>query len=551
MAVRQRWINRARRLTSPRFLSARWKEAGGEATPISITLQPSKPIVVIGAGLAGLTAALHLAERGLPVLLLEADSERVGGRLSGGTAVKVEHQGRGWSFPGEHGIHGVWGQYHNLRDVLARQHIDPGFVPARKEAWILRQLSGKVQWAEGGSALRSSWIPAPFHYLALFARPRFLQMLTLRDLASMFRLLASLLLAVAFDPAVEGITLEGLTLADFFKGWSPTLQALFVGLARNFTSARPDQVPQAGFIAFLRFYTLLRRDAWAFSYLDRDSDCALIAPLRRRVEHFGGTFRLDTRVTRLCRTGGGWRVEWEGGGEDADQVVLALDAPGARALLLNSPATAEAAQRMVWPLAVPSAAMRFWFSHAPRGALARAEAGIFTGDFILDNYFWLHRFQKRFQEWHTVTGGSAIECHVYGPPEALAEPDAVLLARGVLDLQRVWPDLRGTLVGQSIRRNPATHSLFSVGANDRHLGVETPWPDLTACGDWVRYPHGALYMERATVTGMAAANVILRKVGLEEWPIRPIDRPEMLARAIERMLHWVRARARAYNRRRK
>ncbi len=513
-------------------------------------MQSSKRIIVIGAGLAGLTAALHLAERGLPVLLLEADTNHAGGRLSGGSAVNVEQQGRRWSFPGEHGIHGIWGQYHNLRDMLTRQQIDPGFVPARKEAWILRQPSGKVRWAEGGSALRSSWIPAPFHYLALFIRPRFLQMLTLRDLASMFRLLASLLLAVAFDPAVEGVTLEGLTLADFFKGWSPTLQALFIGLARNFTSARPDQVPQAGFIAFLRFYTLLRRDAWAFSYLDRDSDSALIAPLRQRVEQTGGTLRLGTCVTGLCRAGDGWRVEWEGGSEETDQIILALDAPAARKLLLSSPDTSEIAERMVWPLAVPSAVMRFWFSRAPRGALARPEAGIFTGDFILDNYFWLHRFQKLFQDWHAVTGGSAAECHIYGPPEALAEPDAVLLARGVLDLQRVWPDLRGRLIGQSIRRNPATHSLFSVGTSDVHLGVETPWSGLLACGDWVRYPHGALYMERATVTGIAAANAILRGTALEEWLIRPVDRPELLARSFERLLRWIRARARAYNRRR-
>lgn len=514
-------------------------------------MQSSKSIIVIGAGLAGLTAALHLSERGLPVLVLETDPNYAGGRLSGGAAVSIEHKGRRWSFPGEHGIHAVWGQYHNLRDLLTRQRIDAGFVPARKEAWILRQPSSKVQWAEGGSALRSSWIPAPFHYLALFIRPRFLQMLTLRDLASMFRLLASLLLAVAFDPAVEGITLEGLTLADFFKGWSPTLQALFVGLARNFTSARPDQVPQAGFIAFLRFYTLLRRDAWAFSYLDRDSDSALVTPLCQRMEALGGTLRLGVRVTRLCKTADGWRVEWEGGSEDADQIILAVDAPAARELLLNSPTTAEIARQMVWPLAVPSAVMRFWFSRAPRGALSRPEAGIFTGDFILDNYFWLHRFQKVFKEWHAATGGSAIECHVYGPPEALAEPDAVLLARGVLDLQRAWPDLRGTLIGQSIRRNPATHSLFSVGTSDQHLGVETPWPGLFACGDWIRFPHGSLYMERATVTGIAAANAILRNVGREAWPIRAVDRPELLARGFERILRWIRAWARAYNRRRR
>ncbi len=36
-------------------------------------------VIIIGGGIAGLTAALHLAERGLKPLILEAD-ERVGGR---------------------------------------------------------------------------------------------------------------------------------------------------------------------------------------------------------------------------------------------------------------------------------------------------------------------------------------------------------------------------------------------------------------------------------------------------------------------------------------
>src|SRR5438045_3226790 len=157
-----------------------------------------KQVIVVGGGLAGLTAALNLAERGLSVQVLEADPLYLGGRLRGGSAVTLEQAGKVWSFPGEHGIHGVWGQYHNLRAIMDREHIDPGFVPAHKEAWIHRQRSGKVQWSEGGSALRASWIPAPFHYLGLFVRPRFLQMLTLRDLASMFRLLSSLLLAIAF-----------------------------------------------------------------------------------------------------------------------------------------------------------------------------------------------------------------------------------------------------------------------------------------------------------------------------------------------------------------
>ncbi len=270
-------------------------------------------VVIIGAGLAGLTAALHLAERGLSVLILEADPDYAGGRLRGGPPVTFEHKGQRWSFPAEHGLHGVWNQYHNLKQFLAREKIDPGYVPARREAWVLRQPWGKVQWTEGGSALRTSLIPAPFHYLALFIRLRFLQMLTLRDLASLFRVLGGLLLAIAFDPAVEGIRLEGLTLADFFKGWSPTFQELFIGLARNFTSAPPAEVPQAGFIAFLRFYTVLRRDAWRFKYFERDSDTAVIAPFRKRLEAAGVCLRLGTRVTALSRDGDDWRVVWDGG----------------------------------------------------------------------------------------------------------------------------------------------------------------------------------------------------------------------------------------------
>jgi isorenieratene synthase len=96
------------------------------------------------------------------------------------------------------------------------------------------------------------------------------------------------------------------------RGWSPALRAFFTGLARSGLSGQPDEIPLSGFIAFLRFYTVLRRDSWAFSYLPGDGGSLLIQPMLGRLEALGGCLSLGRRVTRVEREGNAWRVSWEG-----------------------------------------------------------------------------------------------------------------------------------------------------------------------------------------------------------------------------------------------
>ena len=79
-------------------------------------------VVVAGGGIAGISAAVVLAERGLPVVLCEA-AERLGGRLSAhphrlpdGTVHWVDH-----------GFHGFFRQYYNWRKILRR--VDTGSPP--------------------------------------------------------------------------------------------------------------------------------------------------------------------------------------------------------------------------------------------------------------------------------------------------------------------------------------------------------------------------------------------------------------------------------------
>jgi isorenieratene synthase len=195
---------------------------------------------------------------------------------------------------------------------------------------------------------------------------------------------------------------------------------------------------------------------------------------------------------------------------------------------------------------VPTLIVRLWLRHSPRSIAA---SGICTGDLLVDNFFWLQQLQPAYQAWHQATGGSAIETHIYGPPEVLAQPDAALLTQIVHDTYRAFPELRGSLLYSVVLRNDATHTLFTPGDPARSLAVQTPWPGMVACGDWITDPNPAMYLERAATTGMLAANQLLSELGLEPWPILDHPAPEWfagkLAAALTRFRHTMLARRRA------
>src|SRR5512133_3878242 len=286
-------------------------------------------VIIIGGGISGLSAALHLAERGLHPMILEADEKFIGGRLAGGETIQIGN----YSFRLEHGMHGVWSQYRNLQAMLARHNLRPVFVPAQEENWIYK-AGTCMHMAPVGSAIRRSSLPPPLHYVQLFLRGRFLWMLDIRDWASLFNVWAGLVMAVGIDPFAENQPMEGMTLGTLTKKWSPALKSCFLGLARNGLSSHPDEVSISGFIAFLRFYTLMRRDAWMFSYLPEDGGTSICEPLAEKVKELGGSIRLGSRVKRIAKEAESWLVTWETNrGEESavvTDIILATDASNAQ-----------------------------------------------------------------------------------------------------------------------------------------------------------------------------------------------------------------------------
>jgi len=499
------------------------------------------PVVIIGAGLAGLSAGVHLADRDIAPLVIDADSLWAGGRLSGGEPEIVEYQGKTWQFKPDHGVHAIWGGYVNMRAMIER-YTDSRLIVSTGEEWINR-WGRKVRRIEAGNAVRSGWIPAPFHYLQLLFHPQIWANIQPWDFLSLPGFLTSILLTVGTDPIREKIAWDGLSMNDFFLGWTPNLSATFKGLGVNLLAASEKDISLAGFIAGLRFYTMLRNDSWQMHYLPADSHTSLIQPLVDFISQSGGAVEGGITAKKLIHDGDAWQIIVEDSQKQglrcirAEQVILAMNAPSTKRLLNDSPDTADITQNIIFPDGLRNGVVRLWFTKSPREG---TQGGMFTGDFAPDNFFWLHRLYDDYAQWHEDTGGSVVEVHFY-EDDLLEQPDRNLIIQSVTEIQRAFPEIRDSFVHATVRRNSKVHTKFRVPTDDS-LHVTTPWQNIHACGDWVGHDTPSFWMERATTTGIAAANGVLRAMNLSPHEILYPEKPELLARfvgGIVRIGRWL------------
>ena len=439
---------------------------------------PGRPrVVVAGGGIAGASAAIVLAERGIPVVVCEA-AGRLGGRLSAhphtlpdGTVQWVDH-----------GFHGFFRQYYNWRQILRR--ISPGPAPLLHPLGSYPVISAR--WPDEEF---DRLPPAPpLSILALTLRSPSLR---LRELARADHAVGLSLLGFEADQTYAHLDqLSAEQLLSALRLPERARVMLFNVFAHSFFNDSAG-MSAAELVAMFHFYFLANPEGLGMDAPRADYYTAIWAPLRRYLEHRGTQIRTGTPVTAIDGDRPGhWRVH-TGTGDTltAEEVVLAADAGAAARILGASPRATAGDQRLAAVAAQPRtgppyAVARYWLDGDVRPE--RAPFTSIADPGVLDSVTLYHRLEAGARSWHERTGGSVLELHAYACPPGVSAAD--LGTSMLAELGRLWPETRRLHQVDQYCQVGNDAAGFPVGGHATTPGVRTAVPGLTLAGDWVATP---------------------------------------------------------------
>ncbi|MEU0991496.1 NAD(P)/FAD-dependent oxidoreductase [Streptomyces sp. NPDC005953] len=459
---------------------------------------------VVGGGIAGLAAAVALAERGVRVTLLESETV-LGGRLAGWQDQLAD----GSTVTMSRGFHAFFRQYYNLRGLLRR--ADPSLaVLSGLPDYPLRHRDGMTD-----SFARVPRTP-PWSALGFVAlSPTF----GWRDLARMDPRAALPLLDVRVPQVYERF--DGVSAWDFLHSIrfpEAAHHLAFEVFSRSFF-ADPRELSAAELLVMFHIYFLGSSEGLLFDVPREPYPEALWDPLEDYLLRLGGQVRKGSPVEEVRpEADGGVLVTADGRPERYDAVVLALDVGGLRRLVAASPQLGDPGWRQnvdALRTAPPFVVSRLWLDRP-----VRADRAGFLGTSGydgLDNVSVLDRWEGQAARWAARTGGSVVELHGYAVADGA---DRTLVEKRLsAQLHEVYPETRDARVVDVRHEWRADCPLFPVGGFRTRPTVRTSHPGVMVAGDVVRTELPVALMERAATTGFLAANALLERWGVRGHPL--------------------------------
>jgi carotenoid phi-ring synthase / carotenoid chi-ring synthase len=464
---------------------------------------PAPRVAVVGGGIAGIAAAVALAERGVQVQLLERE-QQLGGRLRGWPTTLAD----GSTVTMSRGFHAFFRQYYNLRALLRR--ADPlGRALAPMADYPLVDADGHRDTFQG-LPRTPPWNALAF---ALFS-PTF----PWRDLVTRIDPVAALPLVDVSVPEVYWRLddQDAMTFLERVRFPDAARHLAFSVFSRSFF-ADPRELSAAELATMFHIYFLGSAEGLVFDVTTEPFPQALWNPMGDYLAELGVVVHAGVAVEQVAPgLERRFALRADGDVPEVDAVVLATDVAGLQALLATSPELGEAPWRARIArlrTAAPFLVSRVWLDrpvHPDRpGFLGTSGFG------PLDNVSVLERFEGEAARWARRTGGSVVELHAYaltGDPEQ---------ARRQLrdELRRVYPETAAASVIDERHELRADCPLFAPGTFGDRPTVTTPDPAVVLAGDLTRVDLPVALMERAATSGFLAADALLGRWGLRGHPL--------------------------------
>ena len=467
-------------------------------------------VIVVGAGWAGLGATYQLTKQGYDVTLLEAGAQ-AGGLVSGWKTAAGKSV--------EAGIHGFWYPYRNIFSLVKELELDP-FTPWTRSS----------QYSPAGLEVESPIfqdlprLPAP---LGTFAYTQF-KRLPLSDRLSALPLLHAVIDFDNSDQAWQRY--DRMTARELFKmyGVSDRLYResfepmLLVGLF-----APGEQCSAAAALGMLYYFILAHQADFDVVWCRGTVGEKIFTPWGDRIRELGGKIITNSRVSDVKVNSSGTVTGVVCGDQsfDADAVIFAVGITGMQKIVASSPALQQRQEfRNLMNLgAVDVLAVRLWCDrkvNIPRPSNACFGFDKTTG--------WTFFDLNALHDEYADSEGTVVEVDFYHANQFLPLDDAEIVAIVRRYLGSCISEFNHVeIIDSSVIRLPKAVSHFAPGSYQYLLRAITSFPNLYMSGDWIITNHGSWSQEKAYVTGLEAANLVIQQLSQGNMSqILPIEADE-------------------------
>jgi isorenieratene synthase len=469
-------------------------------TSLNSKLKTPKSVAVIGGGLAGMSAATYLAPRGFNVDVYEKDTF-IGGKI-GSWPITFED---GYQTNVEHGFHGFFRQYYNLRELLNTIGAAKNFIPLSD--YLIKTLDlGEFSFKKIDTTPIINLLSMARHKIYKFS-----EMMSAKRGSSMLPLLK-------YDREKTFAKYDNISFQDFIEKTDlpKELQLIFITFSRAFFS-EPKYMSLAELMKSFHYYFLSNDHGIIYDVLDDDFDKTLWTPFRNYLRKFDHSINTGSEIEGI-----GYQEEkFSVSGKLYDYLIIASDVKNTPKIINHSidlqNLNPEFARNLVnVKTSQHYAVLRIWIDKNIEGDLPFF---IFTDAVkILDSVTIYHQMEKTSANWVKQNGGGIFELHSYAVPDDMKDGEEVR-KQLLYEFEKYFPEVKDYKIRYEYFQFRGDFTAFHTNLYKTRPEYKTPIPNLYLAGDWVKLPCPAMLMEAATTSALYAVNDIFDKENLRQEPI--------------------------------